>query len=718
MPAPAAVTGRSLSPPLRALTALALAALLFAPAPSPAQQAGERDRRVTIDDALALRGVGDVAVSPDGRRVAYVVTEREVDPEEDVHRTDSNLWVADVETGETVQLTHDPADDGSPRWAPDGSWIAFLSDRTDTTQVHGIRPDGGGPWRVTGSPTPVESFRLAPGADRVAFTASPTQSEASRELEARRGRPMVADSAYADQYTLLWVAPLEAGRADTLSAPGPADGQARPPVRAGERARSSPDTLHVQGFAWGPAGRSLAWSARPRPELRTYRHAAVFVQDSAGAPPRVVSDMPGGEGVAAWEESPGLLITGSGHAVGSHNDEVWLADPAGARDPVSLTEELDHDADLVAASSDRLLVESPIRTGRGAYAIPLEDRGPAGEPRRVDDGELFYGDFSASDDGSRLGFVAQGPRTPPDVNVSPAADFEPRRLTEVNPQASAFALGEQRVVTWESSAGGETIEGVLTLPVGYERGDRVPLLVDVHGGPSGVDGMDYKAGGYAYPTQVFAGLGYAVLQPNYRGSTGYGERFRQLIRGRISGDEWRDVNSGVDHLVEEGLADPDRLGLMGWSYGGHQTYWGITRTDRFSAASAGAGATDLISMYSQTDIPGFYHTYLGPRPWEDFELYEERSSYRYVERVTTPLLIQVGEEDDRVPAEQSIQFYEAVKSIGNVPAVKLVQYPGQSHGVDEPRLRRDLMTRNVKWFARWIPTSRSREAGFGAEDGR
>lgn len=670
--------------------------------------------RVTVDDALGLRGVGDVAVSPDGRWVAYVVSEREVRPGEGIHRVDRNVWVAEVATGETTQLTHDPAADGSPRWAPDGSWIAFLSDRTETPQVHGIRPDGGGPWRVTDSETPVGSFRIAPGGGRIAYTASPTPDSASEAREARLGRPMVADSAYGDQYTLLWTARLVPGRAgDSARAePGPAEGEPAPPLRAAGAAPSSPDTLHVGGFAWGPDGRALAWSARPRPELSTYREAAVWVQDSAGAEPRLVSDLPGGDGVAAWRREPGLLVTGSGHALGAFNDEVWLADPSGEREPSPLTEALDHDAGFVAATGERLLVESPVRTGHGAFEIPLEGGEPAGEPRRVDDGELYYTEVSASADASRLAFVAEGPRTPPDVHASPASDFSPRRLTAVNPGAGDFRLGEQRVVSWESSAGGEEIEGVLTLPVGREEGESVPLLVDVHGGPSGVDGMDYKAGGYAYPTQVFAGLGYAVLQPNYRGSTGYGERFRNLIRGHISDHEWQDIASGVDHLVETGLADPDRLGLMGWSYGGHQTFWGITRTDRFAAASAGAGANALISMYSQTDIPAFYHTYLGPKPWEDFELYEERSAYRRVERVTTPLLIQVGEEDERVPAEQSIQFYEAVKAIGKVPAVKLVRYPGQGHGISEPRLHRDLMTRNVKWFARWIPTARTREAGY------
>jgi len=228
------------------------------------------------------------------------------------------------------------------------------------------------------------------------------------------------------------------------------------------------------------------------------------------------------------------------------------------------------------------------------------------------------------------------------------------------------------------------------------------LLLVIHGGPSGVSSDRYPTVRGAYPIPVFNALGYAVLQPNYRGSAGYGERFRSLNRGHISGEDWVDVNSGVDHLVAQGIADSAKLGIMGWSFGGHHTYWGITHTRRFKAASAGAGANDLISMYSQTDLPDFYQTYLGPRPWEDFKLYEARSAYRFVANVTTPLLIQVGEADRRVPAEQSIQFYEAMKGIGKTP-VTLVLYPGQPHGIQDPRLSRDLMQRNVAWFTRWIP---------------
>jgi dipeptidyl aminopeptidase/acylaminoacyl peptidase len=322
----------------------------------------------------------------------------------------------------------------------------------------------------------------------------------------------------------------------------------------------------------------------------------------------------------------------------------------------------------------------------------------------VTDDSHFYSRFSATDDATTVAFIAEGPAAPGNVHVSSTSNFTPKQLTNVNPQVTQFALGEHRVVEWRSKAGGEEIEGVLTLPVGYREGTPVPLLLVIHGGPSGVSSNRFSPRRGAYPIQVFAGMGYAILQPNYRGSTGYGERFRGLNRGDISGRDWVDIDSGVDEMVRQGIADPERLGIMGWSFGGHHTYWGITQTQRFKAASAGAGANDLISMYSQTDIPEFYHTYLGPTPWEDFDLYEERSAYRNVERVTTPLLIQVGEKDERVPAEQSIQFFEAVRAIGKAPA-KLVLYPDQPHGVREPRLVRDLVSRNLEWFTKWIPVA-------------
>lgn len=676
---------------------LLLAAALVALA-GPPGLAGQ-DRPWTVDDVLGVRSVGAPELSPDGRRIVYAVSHRDMEEDESV----SHLRLVPADgSREAIRLTNSPEGERSPAWAPDGSWIAFVSGRDGESQVWGIRPDGGEAWKVTEHPAGVGGFLLSPDGRRIAFTASSEKSDEEKESEELRGRPEVWDSAYASDWTRLWVAELDGER------------------KAGEARLASPDGHQAQGAVWSPDSRRLAWSARPSPALRTYPRADVFVAsvpvEGEVGPVRKVSELPGGEGPEEWVDGLGLLVSGSGHELGTYNDQIWLVDVDGGGDPVSLTDAFDYDPSLVAADPDALWLEAYEGTRRRLWQIPLRAGRPTGEPRAVSDDASYYWGFSPSDDRSTWAFVAESNTEPPDVHVVdgvvPGGAFEPRRLTHTNPGAAELAVGEQRVVRWRNRDDGEEIEGVLTLPVGYVEGDVVPLLLVIHGGPAGVSTERFTGRGGAYPIPVFSGMGYAVLQPNYRGSTGYGERFRGLNRGDISGSDWVDVDSGVDFLVAEGIADPDRLGVMGWSFGGHHTYWGITRTDRYRAASAGAGAADLVSMYSQTDIPEFYHTYLGPRPWEDFELYEERSAYRYVERVTTPLLIQVGERDERVPAEQSIQFYVAMKAIGNAP-VELVVYPGQPHGVRSPRLQRDLMERNVAWFERWIPAGTAAAEGGG-----
>jgi dipeptidyl aminopeptidase/acylaminoacyl peptidase len=641
----------------------------------------QETRPMTVEDVLALRSVGAVAVSPDGRWVAYVVTERDFEKDQN----NADVWLISTGGGQPTRLTYHEGSDDSPTWSPDGTWIAFRSDRTEQTQVYGIRPNGGEPWRITEWETSVGEFEIAPDGSKIGFLASAEKSESDEQLEKLRGRPIVWDSSYADQWSKLWVAPLVDRRAQDIE-------------------QSSPDTLHVTGFVWAPDSRGLAFGARPSPVLRTYREGSVFVQDEPGEDSRQVTFMRGGESPVDWSEVHGLIVSGTGHELGTFNSQVWRVPPTGG-DPASLTGSLDEHAGFVAVNEGELYVEADHRTGSRLYRIRLSNGTPSGKPEVVTDDALHYSNFSATEDCGRVAFIAQGPAAPPDVFVSTTQRFQARKLTELNPQVAELSLGEHRIVQWKSRADGESIEGVLTLPVGYVEGTRVPLLLVIHGGPGGVSSNRFTATRGAYPIQVFAGMGYAVLQPNYRGSTGYGERFRGLNRGDISGRDWIDIDSGVDELIRTGVADADWLGIMGWSFGGHHTYWGITQTDRFAAASAGAGANDLISMYSQTDLPEFYHTYLGPKPWENFELYEERSAYRHVQRVTTPLLIQVGEKDERVPAEQSIQFFEAVRAIGKAPT-KLVLYPDQPHGVRQPRLVRDLIQRNVEWFTQWIEAAR------------
>jgi len=260
-------------------------------------------------------------------------------------------------------------------------------------------------------------------------------------------------------------------------------------------------------------------------------------------------------------------------------------------------------------------------------------------------------------------------------------------------------IGKTEVVEWKT-ADGKSIAGLLTYPDGYQLGNRVPLLVIVHGGPAGVFLRTFIGNASPYLVAAFASRGYALLRCNVRGSSGYGRDFRYANRSDWGGSDYRDIMSGVDHLINKGVADPDRMGVMGWSYGGYMTSWVITQTKRFKAASVGAGVTNLMSFTGTADIPSFVPDYFGGEYWEVFDRWRTHSAMFNVKGVSTPTLIQHGDADVRVPISQGYEFYNALKR-QNVP-VTMVVYPRQPHGIQEPKMMQDAMQRNLDWFGRWI----------------
>ena len=301
------------------------------------------------------------------------------------------------------------------------------------------------------------------------------------------------------------------------------------------------------------------------------------------------------------------------------------------------------------------------------------------------------------------------PTTPTEIYVTPTASYRPTRLTRSNPLLDSLSLGQMEPIRWKSKDGKE-IEGILVKPVGFQQGRRYPLLTYVHGGPSGVFTLGFEpqlgsapvpvqAG--PYPIQVFAGMGYAVFMPNPRGSSGYGKAFRKANFKDWGYGDFQDIMTGIDHLVATGIADGSQLGIMGWSYGGYMTAWTISQTNRFKAASVGAGMPNLFSLHGNTDIPNALSAeYFGATPWKDREVYQRSSAIYFADNIRTPTLIQHGEKDDRVQLSQAWELYRALE-VNDVPR-EFAVYPRQGHLIIEPKQQKDMLARNLRWFTKWV----------------
>jgi dipeptidyl aminopeptidase/acylaminoacyl peptidase len=298
----------------------------------------------------------------------------------------------------------------------------------------------------------------------------------------------------------------------------------------------------------------------------------------------------------------------------------------------------------------------------------------------------------------------------PDLYVSSFPRVDAQRVTDHNPQVAQLELGRSEVVRWRAKDGAE-IEGILIYPVGYQAGQRVPLMASIHGGPSGVWSQAFPHSGNNYP-QVWAGKGWAVLLPNIRGSSGYGEKFQLSNLKDWGGMDYQDIQSGLDELVKRGVADPDRLAQSGWSYGGYMTAWTLTQTNRFKAVMVGAGLTDMFSMYSTNDLQRVLEGYFGEMPWNDLEAYRRASAMTFIKQAKTPTLIMHGAADTRVPMGQAQELYMGLKK-NNVP-VEMVVYPRENHGFTEPLHILDKMKRETEWFQKYLGGSSRAENGKAA----
>jgi dipeptidyl aminopeptidase/acylaminoacyl peptidase len=371
--------------------------------------------------------------------------------------------------------------------------------------------------------------------------------------------------------------------------------------------------------------------------------------------------------------------------------------PAAGGEAKPLAGTFDRRPSLVGWTADgkRVLYQETRGTIGRLSALPAD----GGAPVDLDAGDRHAAYTRLNAGRTVVGIVAQSSETAPEGYVAALDAFSPVQVTRANADLPKAPLGRTELIRWKSSDGLE-IEGLLTYPVGYEKGRRCPLILNIHGGPAGVFTQTFSAARSVYPLASFAARGYAVLRPNPRGSSGYGKAFRHANRKDWGGGDFRDLMAGVDHAIALGIADAERLGVMGWSYGGFMTSWTITQTRRFKAACVGAAVTNLMSFNGTADIPSFVPNYFGAEFWDNLDLYKNHCAMFQVKGVTTPTLILHGENDVRVPVSQGYEFYNALKR-QNV-TVRMVTYPRQGHGITEPKFILDCARRQIEWFDRHI----------------
>ena len=642
--------------------------------------AADTSRHVpTIDELLTIKSIGAAQISPDGKHVAYTVTNG--DFKQDAFVT--QIWLAETGSpGRTLQLTRGDKSSTNPRWSPDGEWLAFTSNRIDDkNQIFVINPAGGEAVQLTKSETAISSFAWSEDGRSIAYTATEPAPQVSKDRKDYLGDYEVVRKDY--NFAHLWTLDVS----EALKAP------------VVGKQRTKKKDFSVDSFSWSRDGSKIAFSATLNPDLIQGVTSDVYLLNLADDMVTKLVSQPGPDSNPRWSPDGKQIVFSStmGNTVFFASNSRLAVVPAAGGTPRSITDKFDENPNLLEWRTDGVYFTGQQKTATHLFRVD-----PAsGKITRVTSPDNFLGgSFSFTRDGRQLAVTAASPTTLTELFVSDASSFSPRALTNMTEQTKPLLLGTREVVSWKSTDG-TVIEGVLIKPADFDPAKKYPLLCVIHGGPTGVDRPALLSpDSRYYPSDIWAARGALVLKVNYRGSAGYGEKFRKLnVRNLGVGDAW-DVVSGVDYLISKGWVDKDKVGCMGWSQGGYISAFLTASSDRFVAISVGAGISNWATYYYNTDITPFTINYLGNNPVADPEIYQKTSPMAYVKNARTPTLIQHGELDRRVPIANAYELRQALEDKG--VRVEMIVYKGFGHPITKPKAMRAVMNHNLSWFNHYL----------------
>ena len=635
-----------------------------------AQEALKADaaKLLTPEASLNLRTISDLQFSPDGTRLAFVVTE----PSKGERRA-RHIWLYDKQSGSIRQFTYSAKTEISPRWSPDGKQLAFLSNRDDDQQIYVMRADGGEPMALTKSKRSVQSFAWSPDGKQVSFLAPDAKTEAEEKKEKDKDDAHVADKE--DKRARLWLLTLATSETKALTQPN--------------------WTIHEA--EWHPSGLGLMLIATDRPESDQETNRIFFFRLSDNSQTQVLAPRgPFGEIRMAPDGKTtafvGCRVDGPvpHDLMFVHQGDKAAQNLTGASiDRPMFEYRWGKDSSLLAVIADGFRSKFVTLTPEGALKDPSAalSTNPAA--------------FAASNSGDVV-FVGHTATTPQELwlwdQKSPA-----KQVSHFNDSWKQLTLSAPEFYRYKSFDGLE-IEAALLKPSSYDGKSKLPLIALIHGGPTGNWQDSIETWG-----QLLAARGYAVFYPNIRGSSGYGQKFMEMNRGDWGGGDYRDVMAGVDDLVARGIADPEKVAIGGWSYGGYMAEWAITQTTRFKVAVSGAGLANLISEYGTEEGPSYDEWFYGvPYEPEKVAGFLNSSPFVHLKNAKTPTLILQGDADLTDPLGQSQELYRGLKRYG--VETEMVVYPREPHGFREEKHLLDRLNRILAWYDKYLkdkpPTSK------------
>jgi dipeptidyl aminopeptidase/acylaminoacyl peptidase len=629
------------------------------------------------EQVLKIKNISSAQVSPDGTKVVYTI--REAMMTDDRSEYVNHIWISAIDGSNAKQLTTGDKNNSNPKWSPDNKSIAFTSSRDGKNNVYILPIAGGEAEKITETKGGVSEFEWSNDGTKIAvIVADAVTDKEEKNKKAKNDWYMWEAELKQNRLQVYWINQKDASQ------------------KYMQKLLTN-DNISVYAFDWNKDGTSIVYSYGKSTKANDNSYSDIaLINIETGVIKNIAN-------TAAGESSPQFSPDGSLISYYStENPNDWpgakhvkvyaLADGKTLRLKATPNE----DGSILGWTADgkNIVWSESNKTLTSIYTLSVDGKNMT----ELSKGEKNYiGAAKINASHTFISFTLQNTSQFPELYVSKLSEYAPLKITSINAGISSMPLGRTEVIKWKGADGLE-IEGLLTYPLNYTAGKKVPLILNIHGGPAGNFGQTCIATNQGtYPLAAFSEDGYAILRPNPRGSGGYGSEFRMANRQDWGGKDYIDLMNGVDQVIKMGVTEESMLGVMGWSYGGYMSSWIVGHTNRFKAASIGAPVVDLVFQNLTDDIEGFLPSYFKSDPWNNWSMYSEHSPLRFVQNVQTPVMLQHGEADQRVPLGNSVMFYNALKR-RNIP-VKLLVLPRQPHGPSEPRMVLKTMQTNIEWFA-------------------